>query len=131
MSSISAMQEPKLQNYVNGSWQSSAASEFVEVINPATAELLTRTPLSTQAEVDAAAKTYLDQAWKVLDEALQKDAVGAGRVRRDESVVNIMLHQRVDHNRRYPGWGMKQCRVGTAANVNPCAPTEFFEFGYL
>src|SRR6266849_621727 len=54
MSSISAMQEPKLQNYVNGSWQSSAASEFVEVINPATAEVLTSTPLSTQAEVDAA-----------------------------------------------------------------------------
>ncbi len=54
MSSISAMQEPKLQNYVNGTWRNSAATEFVEVINPATAELLTRTPLSTQAEVDAA-----------------------------------------------------------------------------
>src|SRR6266852_6109825 len=48
------MQEPKLQNYVNGTWRNSAATEFVEVINPATAELLTRTPLSTQAEVDAA-----------------------------------------------------------------------------
>ena len=53
MSSVTTALEPKLQNYVNGAWRSSTATEFVEVINPATAELLTRTPLSTQAEVGA------------------------------------------------------------------------------
>src|SRR6266481_3594099 len=54
MSSATTMQEPKLQNYVNGAWRPSTASEFVEVINPATAEVLARTPLSTRADVDAA-----------------------------------------------------------------------------
>ena len=53
MSSVTTALEPKLQNYVNGAWSSSTATEFVDVINPATAELLTRTPLSTQAEVGA------------------------------------------------------------------------------
>jgi malonate-semialdehyde dehydrogenase (acetylating) / methylmalonate-semialdehyde dehydrogenase len=53
MSSVTTALEPKLQNYVNGAWRSSTAAEFVDVINPATAELLTRTPLSTQAEVGA------------------------------------------------------------------------------
>src|ERR1700682_234964 len=57
MSSISTMREPKLQNYVNGAWQASTATEFVEVINPATAEVLTRTPLSTPADVDGAVQT--------------------------------------------------------------------------
>src|SRR5579864_5801266 len=53
MSSVTTIREPKLQNYVAGAWRASTATEFVEVINPATAELLTRTPLSTQTDVDA------------------------------------------------------------------------------
>lgn len=43
-------------NYINGEWRESAAQEFVEVINPATQELLARTPLSPPAKVDAAAQ---------------------------------------------------------------------------
>jgi malonate-semialdehyde dehydrogenase (acetylating) / methylmalonate-semialdehyde dehydrogenase len=57
MSSVSTTQERKLENYVNGAWRASTATEFVEVINPATAEVLTRTPLSTAAEVDEAVQT--------------------------------------------------------------------------
>jgi malonate-semialdehyde dehydrogenase (acetylating) / methylmalonate-semialdehyde dehydrogenase len=57
MSSVSTTQERKLENYVNGAWRASAATEFVEVINPASAELLTRTPLSTAAEVDEAVQS--------------------------------------------------------------------------
>jgi malonate-semialdehyde dehydrogenase (acetylating)/methylmalonate-semialdehyde dehydrogenase len=57
MSSVTTMREPKLQNYVNGGWRPSAATECVEVINPATAEILTRTPLSTDADVDGAVQT--------------------------------------------------------------------------
>jgi len=51
------IQESKLQNYVNGAWRPSTTAEYVEVINPATAEVLTRTPLSTDADVDAAVQT--------------------------------------------------------------------------
>src|SRR5467141_697430 len=66
MSSATTMQEPKLQNYVNGAWRPATASEFVEVINPATAEVLTRTPLSTRADVDAAVQTAAEAfpAWR-------------------------------------------------------------------
>jgi malonate-semialdehyde dehydrogenase (acetylating) / methylmalonate-semialdehyde dehydrogenase len=44
----------ELHNYVNGGWLRSAATEFVEVINPATAEVLARTPISTVDDVAAA-----------------------------------------------------------------------------
>ena len=66
MSSVSTVMEPKLQNYVNGEWRASTATEFVEVINPATQEVLTRTPLSTQADVDAAVQTAAQAfpAWR-------------------------------------------------------------------
>jgi len=66
MSSVSIVQEPKLRNYVNGAWRASTATEFVEVINPATAEVLTSTPLSTRADVDSAVQTAADAfpAWR-------------------------------------------------------------------
>jgi malonate-semialdehyde dehydrogenase (acetylating) / methylmalonate-semialdehyde dehydrogenase len=46
----------KILNYINGQWRESSAKEFVDVINPATGELLTRTPLSPGSEVDDAAR---------------------------------------------------------------------------
>ncbi|MDQ3753327.1 MAG: CoA-acylating methylmalonate-semialdehyde dehydrogenase, partial [Acidobacteriota bacterium] len=52
----------QLSNYVNGQWSPSAASEFLDVINPATGELLARTPLSGEAEttkaIEAAAAAF-------------------------------------------------------------------------
>lgn len=43
-----------LQNYVNGEWISSSTHEFLEVINPATVEVLGQVPLSLASEVDQA-----------------------------------------------------------------------------
>jgi malonate-semialdehyde dehydrogenase (acetylating)/methylmalonate-semialdehyde dehydrogenase len=43
-------------NYIHNTWQKSAAVEFVEVINPATGEILGKTPLSSADEVDQAAQ---------------------------------------------------------------------------
>src|SRR5437879_1528273 len=56
----------ELQNCIGGSWRRSAAAEYVDVTNPATAELLARTPLSTSAEVDAAVQAAADAfpAWR-------------------------------------------------------------------
>lgn len=54
MSSAATTEATELQNYVNGAWQRSATTQFQEVKNPATDELLARTPLSTTADVDAA-----------------------------------------------------------------------------
>ncbi|MBN1267327.1 MAG: CoA-acylating methylmalonate-semialdehyde dehydrogenase [Anaerolineales bacterium] len=43
-----------LDNYFNGNREISAAAEHVEVVDPATGEVLARTPLSTPAETNAA-----------------------------------------------------------------------------
>ena len=53
-------------NYFDGAWQNSAASEWQDVTNPATGEVLARVPLSDSAEVnraiEAAAAAY--PAWR-------------------------------------------------------------------
>src|SRR5450755_2349324 len=54
MSTTAVTHAPDLHNYVDGAWRPSATTEYVDVLNPATAELLARTPLSNAADVDAA-----------------------------------------------------------------------------
>jgi malonate-semialdehyde dehydrogenase (acetylating)/methylmalonate-semialdehyde dehydrogenase len=56
MSSPATTHAPDLQNYIAGTWRRSSASQFFDVTNPATAELLARTPMSTAADVEAAVK---------------------------------------------------------------------------
>jgi malonate-semialdehyde dehydrogenase (acetylating)/methylmalonate-semialdehyde dehydrogenase len=46
----------KLLNYIDGNWCESSASQYLEVNNPATAEVLARVPLSPADEVDQAAQ---------------------------------------------------------------------------
>jgi malonate-semialdehyde dehydrogenase (acetylating)/methylmalonate-semialdehyde dehydrogenase len=50
------MAEIKIKNFYNGEWRESTAVEFVNVVNPATQEVMGRTPLSPTSEVDAAAQ---------------------------------------------------------------------------
>ena len=66
MSSAVTTQVAELQNYINGAWRRSATTEYVDVTNPATAELLARTPLSSTADVDAAVQAAADAfpAWR-------------------------------------------------------------------
>jgi malonate-semialdehyde dehydrogenase (acetylating)/methylmalonate-semialdehyde dehydrogenase len=56
----------KVPNYINGQWQDSNASEWQDVANPATGEVLARVPLSDNVDVtraiDAAAAAY--PAWR-------------------------------------------------------------------
>jgi malonate-semialdehyde dehydrogenase (acetylating) / methylmalonate-semialdehyde dehydrogenase len=47
---------PALPNFIGGTWQASTSTESVDVINPATGELLARTPLSTASDVDNAVR---------------------------------------------------------------------------
>ncbi|HEX8880849.1 MAG TPA: aldehyde dehydrogenase family protein, partial [Candidatus Acidoferrum sp.] len=54
MSSAVTTQVPELENYVDGGWRRATASEYSDVTNPATGELLARTPLAAAADVDAA-----------------------------------------------------------------------------
>ncbi len=60
MSSAATPQTPELQNYVAGAWRRSSATEYFDVTNPATAEVLARTPLSTIMDVDAAVQSAAD-----------------------------------------------------------------------
>ncbi|HEY9153063.1 MAG TPA: CoA-acylating methylmalonate-semialdehyde dehydrogenase [Anaerolineales bacterium] len=46
----------KILNYINGEWIESNAKEYFDVMNPATGELMARTPLCGINEVDAAAR---------------------------------------------------------------------------
>src|SRR5882672_9506886 len=66
MTTVAAPPLTKIPNYVNGKWQDSAASEWQDVINPATGEVLARVPLADAGEVtkaiDAAAAAY--PAWR-------------------------------------------------------------------
>ncbi len=45
-----------IKNFINGIWVESKTIETIDVVNPATGEVLARTPLSTSADVDAAAR---------------------------------------------------------------------------
>jgi malonate-semialdehyde dehydrogenase (acetylating) / methylmalonate-semialdehyde dehydrogenase len=46
----------KILNFINGEWVDPKVKEYFDVINPATGELITRTPLCGFGEVDSAAK---------------------------------------------------------------------------
>jgi malonate-semialdehyde dehydrogenase (acetylating)/methylmalonate-semialdehyde dehydrogenase len=54
MTTAALTQVTDLQNYIGGAWRRSSSSEFFDVTNPATGELLARTPMSSAADVDAA-----------------------------------------------------------------------------
>ena len=66
MSTTVATPTTELRNFINGSWQSSASTQFQDVTNPATAELIGRTPLSTLADVNAAVQAAAEAfpAWR-------------------------------------------------------------------
>ncbi len=50
----------KTLNFINGEWREASASAYLDVHNPATGELLTRSPLSTPEEVDRAASAAFE-----------------------------------------------------------------------
>src|SRR5271168_5039851 len=54
MTTAAFTQVTELQNYINGGWRHPSSTEFVDVTNPATMEVLARTPMSSSADVDAA-----------------------------------------------------------------------------
>ena len=54
MMSVAAPPIIKLTNYINGRWTDSRASEWRDVINPATGEILAQVPLAEAAEVNQA-----------------------------------------------------------------------------
>ena len=66
MSSTATTQVTEILNYFGGTWHKSAATEFVNVSNPASAEVIARTPISSKADVDAAVQSAAEAfpAWR-------------------------------------------------------------------
>jgi malonate-semialdehyde dehydrogenase (acetylating) / methylmalonate-semialdehyde dehydrogenase len=66
MSSTATTPTVDILNYVNGAWRKSSASEFVNVTNPASGEVIARTPISTKADVDAVVQAAAEAfpAWR-------------------------------------------------------------------
>jgi malonate-semialdehyde dehydrogenase (acetylating) / methylmalonate-semialdehyde dehydrogenase len=50
----------KLLNYINNEWRQSSAREYLEVINPASAESIAQVPLSPNSEVEQAAAAAVE-----------------------------------------------------------------------
>jgi len=43
-----------LRNWIGGAWRDAEASEYLDVFDPATAEVIAQVPLSTQQDVEIA-----------------------------------------------------------------------------
>lgn len=58
-----------VKNYINGKWVESLNKDFIEVINPATKEVMVNVPQSTKAELDEAAQVAQDtfEEWSNTD----------------------------------------------------------------
>ena len=54
MTTVAAPPSLKLTNYINGQWTESNSSEWRDVVNPATGEILASVPLADAAEVNTA-----------------------------------------------------------------------------
>ncbi|HEY5730526.1 MAG TPA: CoA-acylating methylmalonate-semialdehyde dehydrogenase [Anaerolineales bacterium] len=56
----------EILNYINGEWVKPDTQEYIDVINPATGQVIAKTPLSTKADVDSAAKAASEafQGWR-------------------------------------------------------------------
>jgi len=48
--------ESEVMNYIGGEWRTSSSSDLLEVLNPATAEVIGKVPLSPRADIEAAAQ---------------------------------------------------------------------------
>ncbi|WP_436938108.1 CoA-acylating methylmalonate-semialdehyde dehydrogenase [Staphylococcus xylosus] len=55
-----------LKNYINGEWKESKSTETLDVLNPATKEVIAKVPLSTRKELDEVAQIAAEafQEWK-------------------------------------------------------------------
>ncbi|MCC4311082.1 methylmalonate-semialdehyde dehydrogenase [Carnobacterium maltaromaticum] len=56
----------RLKNYINGEWVNSQTSNYEDVLNPATKEIICQVPLSTKEDVEMATKASLAavEKWK-------------------------------------------------------------------
>jgi malonate-semialdehyde dehydrogenase (acetylating)/methylmalonate-semialdehyde dehydrogenase len=112
--------EPEtLKNYIGGEWVESATSEFIDDIDAATGKVLARVPLSTAADVDAAARAAraAQPAWAALSVTKRARALFALRealdAHRDEltDLVTEDMGKALDDARGEVGRGIESTEV--------------------
>ncbi len=66
MSTSTSIAAPVLDNFIGGRWVKAQTTEFFDVHNPASGDVLGRTPMSTAADVDAAVQAAANAfpAWR-------------------------------------------------------------------
>jgi malonate-semialdehyde dehydrogenase (acetylating)/methylmalonate-semialdehyde dehydrogenase len=92
---MSATATRLLDNYVAGAWTPAAASDALDVTNPATGEVLARVPLSGAADLDAAVRAAREAlpAWRavsVIERARRLFELRAGLVARKEDLARAV-----------------------------------------
>nr|MDT0665396.1 hypothetical protein [Micromonospora sp. DSM 115978] len=73
---------PTLKNNVAGEWRPSQPTDTVEMWNPATGDVISRTPLSSAADVDHAVEAVADVAPGELSKAMLETATSTSVGRR-------------------------------------------------
>ena len=114
-----AGQPETLKNYIGGEWVESAATDHIDDVDPATGEVLARVPLSTIADVDAAAKAAraAQPGWAAVSVAKRARAVFALREalweHRDEltRLVTQDMGKALDDARGEVGRGIESTEV--------------------
>ena len=112
-------QPETLKNYIGGEWVESAATDHIDDVDPATGEVLARVPLSTLADVDAAAKAAraAQPGWAAVSVAKRARAVFALREalweHRDEltRLVTQDMGKALDDARGEVGRGIESTEV--------------------
>jgi malonate-semialdehyde dehydrogenase (acetylating)/methylmalonate-semialdehyde dehydrogenase len=112
-------QPETLKNYIGGEWVESAAADHIDDVDPATGEVLARVPLSTLADVDAAATAAraAQPGWAAVSVAKRARAVFALREalweHRDEltRLVTQDMGKALDDARGEVGRGIESTEV--------------------
>jgi len=92
---VSATATRLLDNYVAGAWTPAAASDALDVTNPATGEVLARVPLSGASDLDAAVRAAraalpVWRAVSVIERARRLFALREGLVARQEDLARCV-----------------------------------------
>ena len=75
---------PVIKNYVNGEWLASKSTKTLDIVNPATTEVMARVPMSTREEVEEAIR-YAKEAYEEW-----RETPSLTRVRYMFTLKNIM-----------------------------------------
>ncbi|MBI4266196.1 MAG: CoA-acylating methylmalonate-semialdehyde dehydrogenase [Acidobacteria bacterium] len=90
-----------LPNYIGGRWVPSAAAEHLDVYNPATGQVIARTPLSTGTEVDCAvqAAAAAFPAWRETPPVIRARAMFAFKQQLEAHVEELARLVTTEHGK--------------------------------